>query len=195
MLTPGVRLPRRLGSCGAAALLLTFGCAEESTAPSAPEPGSLSTVEAVTFAANSWTPRPGIPEYRSNYSVGTFPDAAGVWLVYVIGGLGETGSFQQFSHTYNVETNSWARRQPVTNVHSLNGVSKIGVKLRKLRKSQVAIAKATGQSEVLVSHVLSGRRLHHDGADKIIAYLARLLSIPPDICFPELNNRRSEPRD
>ena len=106
-----------------------LGCGQEIQSPGDSEPTALSAEAAVTFAPNTWTPRPGIPESRRNYRVGTFPNPAGVWLVYVIGGLGPTGSFQQFSHTYNVETNSWAQTGPVTDVHSFNGVSKIGVKL------------------------------------------------------------------
>jgi transcriptional regulator with XRE-family HTH domain len=65
--------------------------------------------------------------------------------------------------------------------------------LRKLRKSNRAIARATGQSQELVSHVLSGRRLTYEGAAKIMAYVARLLKTPVENCFPELNNRRGEP--
>lgn len=65
--------------------------------------------------------------------------------------------------------------------------------LRRLRKTGRAIARATGQSTGMVSHVLGGRRLNYEGADKIMAHVARLLQIPVDVCFPELNNRRGEP--
>ena len=118
---------------GLAAILLiaTVGCREDIQSPSVPEsaPATSATpapLEAAV-AANSWTTRAAIPQFRDHFAIGAAANASGQWIVYVFGGRRADGETGEPIRTYNVVTNSWSG---VPNsglpTSSTNGVGKNG---------------------------------------------------------------------
>ena len=135
-LPAGGRLPRnkgvrRLACVFAAGLLVTLGCREDTTSPSAPESAASTTSAApalaLALAANTWTtraPTPGIP--HTDFAAGAAANAAGQWFVHIFGGQNGDGTGFA-SAKYNVSTNTWGGGGGAfINAAYLNGVGKIG---------------------------------------------------------------------
>ena len=121
-----------VSASGLAALLLiaTVGCREDIQSPSSPEPtGATSATPPLeaAVAANSWTTRPAMPQYRDHHAIGAAANASGQWIVYVFGGNRSDGDTGLPIVSYNVVTNTWSTvPNTVLFTASTNGVGKNG---------------------------------------------------------------------
>jgi len=113
--------------------LVAFGLAacEDSRVPTQPD---LTPADAPVAAAGagSWSPRaPTLyDQFFFGYDLATAPNASGASIVYAFGGAsGDDGATGRRVTAYDVAADAWSVRNSRVDLHSSNGVGKLGNKL------------------------------------------------------------------
>ena len=110
---------------------VAVACRPDSGSLSEPENGGPTSAPELAVTSNTWISRADLPGDQSlDYAVAAVPKASGQSIVYVMGGLSETGGKRGRNYAYNVATNTWTLKASMPfAVYGTNGAGVINGKI------------------------------------------------------------------